>query len=161
MGSVTGRSFFPVMNRVKSPPCPEKKIQWNIMDFGKTYYLITFQDIGWPSTLTKTFLRENYAMETRDASIAAKFVQARLPSSIKLYPAEELCFLIIYKLWSRVTLWSVNKRLFKKVKELGTRLHEICPRRIDLLFVQFGSEAISLTETIHFPLLWQCDAILH
>lgn len=92
-------------------------------------------------------------METRDASIAAKFVQKRSPSTITLSPAKELCFLIIYKLLSRVTLWSANKRPFKKVIELGTRLPEICPRRIDLLFVQFGSEAISLTETIHFPLL--------
>lgn len=46
----------------------------------------------------KTFLRENYAMETRDASIAAKFVQKRSLSTITLYPAKELCFLIIYKL---------------------------------------------------------------
>lgn len=46
----------------------------------------------------KTFLRENDAMETRDAPIVAKFVQTRLPSTIKLYQAEELCFLIIYKL---------------------------------------------------------------
>ena len=92
-------------------------------------------------------------METRDASIAAKFVQTRLPSTIKLYPAQELCFLIIYKLLLRVTLWSANKRPFKKLKELETRLHEISPRRIDLLFVQFGAEAISLTENIHFLLL--------
>ena len=53
------------------------------MDFDKTYNLITFQDIVWPSTL----ISENYAMETRDASIAAKFVQTRLPSTIKLYQA--------------------------------------------------------------------------
>lgn len=62
----------------------------------------------------KTFLRENYAMEIRDVSIASKFVQKRSLSTITLYPAKELCFLIIYKLLSRVTLWSANERPFKK-----------------------------------------------
>ena len=38
-------------------------------------------------------------METRDVSIVAEFIQTRLPStSIKLNPAEELRFLIIYEL---------------------------------------------------------------